>query len=153
RSGRRYEPDDPESGRSCRRREPWPDREAVAERAYRARCDRRERLCEQAHRLSSFCQRRSNPAHSTHVPTHVTVHYRWHPLFGRRLRTRRRVGWPDGEHLDCELSDGTIARIPLWMVDAVACATHSIGKPEVSVLALMDLRQLLNALDRPQGNA
>jgi hypothetical protein len=39
------------------------------------------------------------------------------------------------------------------MVDAVACAAHSIGKPEVSVIALRDLRQLLNALDRPQGNA
>jgi hypothetical protein len=39
------------------------------------------------------------------------------------------------------------------MIDAAVSATHSVGTPEVSVTALMDLRQLLNALDRPQGNA
>jgi hypothetical protein len=50
------------------------------------------------------------------------------------------------------LADGTIARIPLWMIDATVCAEHSIGIPEVSVPALMDLRQLLDALDQTQGD-
>jgi hypothetical protein len=62
----------------------------------------------------------------------------------------RRAGSPDGEHVLCELADGTIARIPLWMIDAAVCAAHSLGTPE-PVAALKDLRQLLDDLDQPQG--
>jgi hypothetical protein len=40
------------------------------------------------------------------------------------------------------------------MLDARVCAAHSVGKPEVSLAALKDLRQLLDVLDHPHaGNA
>jgi hypothetical protein len=64
----------------------------------------------------------------------------------------RRAGYPDGEHLHCELADGTIARIPLWMVNATVCSAHSVGTAEVSLAGLKDLRQLLDALDQTQGD-
>jgi hypothetical protein len=63
----------------------------------------------------------------------------------------RRAGYPDGEYLHCELPDGTIARIPVWMVDATVCSAHLIGQAEVSLAARKDLRQLLDALHQPQG--
>jgi hypothetical protein len=64
----------------------------------------------------------------------------------------RRAGYPDGEQLHCELADGTIARIPLWMVNATVCSAHTIGTAEVSLAGLKDLRQLLDALDQIQGD-
>jgi len=54
------------------------------------------------------------------------------------------------DHIAIHKGDGTIARIPLWMIDATVCAAHSVGVPEVSLAALKDLRQLLHALDQPQ---
>ena len=79
------------------------------------------------------------------------MHYRWHPLFGRTLRLVRRAGGRGGDCLHCEVSDGTVASIPFWMLDPSVCAGHSFGNPGVSVSALADLRQLINALDEPQG--
>src|SRR5438132_12924904 len=103
--------------------------------------------------IQSF-RRLSNQSYSTYIPTHVTVHYRWHPLFGRSLKTIRQVNRTDGEHRHCELTDGTIARIPTWMTDAGSCANYSLGSPEISVCALMDLRQLLDVLHQtPDCNA
>jgi hypothetical protein len=86
-------------------------------------------------------------SHNAHVLANVTIYYRWHPFFQRSLRAVRHGNWPDGPHVHCELPDGTIARIPAWMLDPASCATQSLGTPEVSVGALMDLRQLLNGLN------
>ncbi|TMH71056.1 MAG: hypothetical protein E6H52_20575 [Betaproteobacteria bacterium] len=67
-------------------------------------------------RTTSWISRPQSRSHSAHVGQEVQAHYRWHPLFGRRLqngngksvsvrhrhapRRRRRVpaatGWQDG---------------------------------------------------------
>jgi hypothetical protein len=45
-------------------------------------------------RSDAFCRHLANPVHSAYVSTHVTVHYRWHPLHGKSLRTMRQADWP-----------------------------------------------------------
>ena len=58
----------------------------------------------------------------------------------------RAVNRADGAYFNCELPDGTISSMPSWMFDPAACGEHSLGLPEVSISALRDLRQLLDAL-------
>ena len=74
------------------------------------------------------------------------MHYRWLALHGVSLECQRRVSLPDGEYLHCELPDGALGAIPVWMTDPVTCAEFSFGEPRVSVEALTSLRDLLDAL-------
>ena len=53
-----------------------------------------------------------------------------------------------GEHLFCDLPDGTIASLPSWMFDS-ACSQFSLGPPLVALEALVELRDLLDALQPP----
>ena len=60
--------------------------------------------------------------HSAHVGQEVEVHYRWHPLYGRRVRrhyVERRVG---GEVVHVEVAPGVVMVVAAWMLDPVACA-------------------------------
>jgi len=75
----------------------------------------------------------------------VTIHYRWHPFFGRSLDVIRRVSRAGREFIHCELPDATIGQIPLWMTDASLCGAMTTGTPRASLGALADLRQLLDA--------
>jgi hypothetical protein len=74
------------------------------------------------------------------------VHYRWLALHGISLQCQRRVSLPAGQHFYCELPDGAMGAIPLWMTDPVTCAGFSLGEPVVSVEALINLRALLDSL-------
>jgi hypothetical protein len=74
------------------------------------------------------------------------VHYRWLALHEVTLDCHRRVSLPDGEHLHCELPDGAMGAIPLWMTDPVTCAGFSFGEPLVSIEALSNLRALLDSV-------
>ena len=72
------------------------------------------------------------------------MHYRWHPLFGRSLRVRRRVTNRNGEHIFCELPNNTICALPSWMFDA-DCARLTLDRPLIGIEALRELRELLTA--------
>jgi hypothetical protein len=76
----------------------------------------------------------------------VVVHYRWHPLHGRRLRrhySERRV---TGEVVHVEVAPGVVIVVPGWMLDPIACARLGVGTPQVAISALADLHDLLNSL-------
>ena len=89
---------------------------------------------------------RQSQSHDAYVFERVTVHYRWLALHGISLQCQRRVSLPDGEYLHCELPDGAMGAIPVWMTDPVTCAGFSLGEPLASVEALTDLRALLDSL-------
>jgi hypothetical protein len=84
----------------------------------------------------SSCLRRSNGAHAAHHFETVTVYYRWHPLFGRTLQVRKHMKNRRGEHIFCELPDGTACSLPMWMFSP-DCTRFSLGRPVISVAALL----------------
>ena len=74
----------------------------------------------------------------------ATVYYRWHPLYGQSLRVWRRMKNRHGEHMFCELPNGTICSLPAW-VFSPDCASFSVGPPLACAAALVELRDLLSA--------
>ena len=74
----------------------------------------------------------------------MTVYYRWHPLFGRSLRVRKRVNNRNGELIFCELPDNTVCGLPTWMF-STACTRFTVGPPLFSIEALRELREVLTA--------
>ena len=73
----------------------------------------------------------------------VEIHYRWHPLPGRRVRrfySEQRVG---GQFVHIEASPGVIIVVAAWMLDRAACAGMQIGAPRVAASALLDLNHRL----------
>ena len=52
------------------------------------------------------------PLHSTERAKHVTVHYRWHPLYGQVARVNRGPQRGRDTLLFCELPDGTRGPCP-----------------------------------------
>src|SRR5215212_738210 len=86
---------------------------------------------------------RQSCCHSAHVGQEVEVCYRWHALYGRRVRrqyTERRAG---GEVVHVEAAPGVVVVVAAWMLDPVACAGMTLGAPRVSIGALTELHQLL----------
>src|SRR5208283_574878 len=77
-----------------------------------------------------------------HLFETVTVYYRWHPLLGQSLRVCRRR-WKNSTV--CQLPDNTALCIPSWMLSP-ECTRFSLGVPQISVDALMQLRHLLSSL-------
>src|SRR6516225_4894732 len=74
----------------------------------------------------------------------VTVHYRWHPLFGQTLRVHKRRRYRHHEAIFCELPDQTFCALPTWMFSA-DCAQFTLGPPLIRTEALRELRDLLTA--------
>src|SRR5229473_1583389 len=84
-----------------------------------------------------------SPGHSAHVGHEVEVHYRWHALYGRRVRRQyveRRAGV---EVVHVEVTPGVVIVVAAWMLDPVACAGMGFGAPRVAVSALVELHHLL----------
>ncbi len=104
---------------------------------------------------TSFCRFQSRQKHNAHGTEVITVQYRFHPLYGQSLRVQRRVKFPRGEHLFCELPDGTIGAFPSWMADVAKSSAIVIGVPLTSVAALSELRTVLDSLhsNSPCGSA
>src|SRR5271156_6729653 len=82
------------------------------------------------------CQRAANSydpmpsrIHSAHIGQEVDVHYRWHPLYGRRLRVEHSEQRASGRVIHVEVAPGTVTILPDWMVDASVCAGMAIGAP------------------------
>ena len=99
-----------------------------------------------------MCIRDRNQPHNAHhfVET-VTIYYRWHPLFGQSLRVCRREKKRRGEYISYQLPDGTICSLPAWMFSPAECAQFSLGSPLIAVEALVQLRDVLDALQVPSG--
>jgi hypothetical protein len=94
-------------------------------------------------RIDDSSGQAQSPVHSAHVGEEVEVHYRWHPLYGRRLRqqySEQRVG---GRVVHVEATPGVIIVLAAWMLDPAACAGMKIGAPRADVAALSDLHRLL----------
>ncbi len=83
------------------------------------------------------------PVHSAHVGQEVEIHYRWHPLYGRRVRVRDCEQRNKGPVVHVEVSPGMITTIAAWMLDPIVCAGMEAGQPRVSAAALRDLHRLL----------
>src|SRR5438477_12886378 len=84
-------------------------------------------------RRSCCCLRWQSPGHSAHIGQEVEVHYRWHALYGRRLRRQyveRRAG---GDVVHVEVTPGVIIVVAAWMLDSAACAGMSLGAPRVKL--------------------
>src|SRR5271166_3771033 len=84
-----------------------------------------------------------SPVHSARVGIDVEVHYRWHALYGKRVhlhysevRTGARLSY-------VEAASGVVIVLPSWMLDPGACVGMRLGAPQVDIVALKDLRQLL----------
>jgi hypothetical protein len=84
----------------------------------------------------------------------VTVHYRWHPLFGQTLEVRRYWRNLSASGWICQVpgtATGVVAPVPVWMTDKTACESLSFGDPLLSIDALCELRGTLDAVLRRKG--
>src|SRR4051794_33627936 len=87
-------------------------------------------------RLQSRC-------HSAHVGQEVEVHYRWHALYGRRVRRQYLERCVGGEVVHVEVAPGVVIVVAAWMLDPAACAGMVLGTPRVTISTLAELHQLL----------
>lgn len=71
------------------------------------------------------------------------MEYPWHPLHGQQLQVVRRKGRGATEVIHVEVRNGLSRELPGWMFDKARCAVMSAGSPEVTVGALMELRDVL----------
>lgn len=74
----------------------------------------------------------------------MTIHYRWHPLYGQNVRVLKHVARDADLYVFCELPDATVCALPSWMTDAGACSSHSLGAPMAAASVLAELSALLN---------
>jgi len=87
-------------------------------------------------------------SHSAHIGQDVVIQYRWHPLYGQRVRRIRGERRASGELVHVELTPGVAVTIlPAWKLDPVYCAGLRVGAPQVSLAALCSLRELLIACE------
>ncbi len=94
-------------------------------------------------RTDDSCARGRSAVHSARVEHEVEVHYRWHALFGRRVRERSSEVRAGVRVSYVEASPGVVISVPSWMLDRAACADLTLGDPHVDVAALVDLTRLL----------
>jgi hypothetical protein len=76
----------------------------------------------------------------------VVIEYRWHPLYGKRLPLYRRTKVRGGEDVvHVKASKEVPHELPSWMTDASVCGRMELGPPQVSISALIELREALKA--------
>ena len=84
-----------------------------------------------------------SPRHSVHIGQEVEIHYRWHALYGRRLRRQYVERLAGGDVVHVEVTPGVVIVVAAWMLDPAACAGMSLGAPRVNLAALVEVHQLL----------
>src|SRR5215471_10966307 len=94
----------------------------------------------------TFGQEQSR-GHSAHVGQDVVVRYRWHPLYGQRVRRIQSEQRASGELVHVELTPGIVTILPAWKLDPIYCAGLKVGAPQVSVAALCTVHELLIACE------
>lgn len=82
--------------------------------------------------------------HSAHVGQEVEVFYRWHALYGRRLRRQYGEQRATGDVVHVEVAPGIVLVVAAWMLDAAACTGMELGAPRASMAALVNLHELLS---------
>jgi hypothetical protein len=75
------------------------------------------------------------------------VRYRWHPLYGQRVRRIQGERRASGELVHVELTPGAVTILPAWKLDAIYCSGLKVGAPQVSLAALRTLHELLIACE------
>jgi hypothetical protein len=74
----------------------------------------------------------------------ATVEYRFHPLFGERLRVRSRCRRAGQEGWIVEIGNGLQCWLPAWMFDAAVCAgLRTADRPSIAAKALTDLVEIV----------
>jgi hypothetical protein len=68
------------------------------------------------------CGGRQSRGHPAHVGQEVEVCYRWHALYGRRLRRQYIERRASGEVVHVEAAPGVVIVVAAWMLDPAACA-------------------------------
>ena len=68
------------------------------------------------------CAREQSRSHSAHIGQDVVVQYRWHPLYGQRVRRIQNERRASGELVHVELTPGAVTILPAWKLDPVYCA-------------------------------
>src|ERR1700752_4521674 len=91
----------------------------------------------------NFCGQSQSCSHSAHIGQEVEVHYRWHALYGRRVRRQYVERRASGEVVHVEVVPGVVVVVAAWMLDPAACAGMELGAPRVAVTGLIELHQLL----------
>lgn len=69
--------------------------------------------------------------------------YRWHPLYGRRVRRQYSEQRATGEVVHVEASPGIVIVVAAWMLNAASCSAMELGSPRASLEALGELHLLL----------
>lgn len=82
---------------------------------------------------------------STYRLGFVVVEYRWHPLYGKKLRLLRRTAHNGATVVHVETTRTVSRELPAWMVDGSVCRGMELGPPRVSIAALNDLRAVIAA--------
>jgi len=85
-----------------------------------------------------------SPGHSAHVGQEVEVFYRWHPLYGRRVRRHYSEQRANGEVVHVEVGPGIVIVVAAWMLSPTDCAPMELGAPRVALDALNELHDLLS---------
>ena len=73
----------------------------------------------------------------------MVVEYRWHPLYGKKLRLLRRTAHGGAAVVHVETSRTVSRELPAWMVDGSVCRGMELGPPQVSIAALNELRAVI----------
>jgi hypothetical protein len=90
--------------------------------------------------------RAANHRHSAYDFRFATIAYRWHPLFGRTLQVS---AFRRGKELTCIYTNerpDLSRELPNWMFDESYCAGMTLGQPEISIDALIELASVLAML-------
>ena len=96
-----------------------------------------------------------NGSHSTHYQqdNEVQIYYRFHPHFGAVVPLQRRTAYRGEEVATVAFPDGTIRRIPTWMIEPQAAQLDIHEPPRFSLECLADLRRVLDVALRVLDDA
>src|SRR4029453_17841626 len=85
-------------------------------------CTSRQRahLPDRSRRTTMRGAREQSLGHSAHIGQEVEVHYRWHALYGRRLRRQYVERRADGDVVHVEVAPGVVIVVAAWMLDPTA---------------------------------
>jgi hypothetical protein len=87
--------------------------------------------------------------YKTHKGGFVKVHYPWHPLYNCEAQVLNIVNRGGDHFYTVRLPDSSRILLPAWMTDEAYCQRFVLREePYCSVQALLELRQLLDTLDK-----